>query len=247
MTNVPGGSGVNWFRIAVEGAAIIVSILLAFGIDAAWDRHVERQEEAEILADLGSEISRNLRALDGTLASHQRVLEGAARLVATPSSELRTMPAAELRPFFYALMSRVSFTPVDGTLESALSSGKLHRIRNDAIRNDIVTWRGLVEDTEEEVFELRQATRDLVEYARGKGLMAAGQQFVDRGLGEVVLADGLEPGDVLAALASDQAFIDLVLWKADGHWEYVNELRNVRDLLSGIDDELKRGTTGRPG
>jgi hypothetical protein len=224
--------------MAVEGAAIVVSILMAFGIDAAWDRHVERREEAEILSDLSSEVRRNLRALDGTMASHQRVIDATADLVAVPGSELRGMPAAELRPFFYALMSRVSFTPVDGTLESALSSGKLIRIQNDSIRNGMVTWRGLVRDTEEEVVELRQATRELVEYTRGKGILSVGQQYVDRGIGDVLLAEGLEPGDVLADLTQDPAFIDLVLWEADGHWEYLNELSRLRDLLSGINDEL---------
>lgn len=231
----------NWLRLAGEGAVIVVSILLAFGIDAAWEGHVERREEAEILVDLDSEIRQNIQALEGIADTHRRVIDNAARLVATPSPEFRTMNAEEVGPFFHALISRVSFTPVDGTLESALSSGRLNRIRDDSIRNGIVTWRGLAEDTEEEAVELREATRDIVEYTRGRSLLAVGVQFVDHGIGEVALAAGREPGEVLADLASDQAFIDLVLWKADLHWEYVNELARLHDLLSEIRNRLARG------
>lgn len=238
MADVSPKRAVSWLRIAGEGAVIVISILLAFGIDATWDRHVERREEAEILADLSAEVAQNLRALEGIEATHQRVIDNAARLVATPSADLRMMTADELGPFFHALISRVSFTPVDGTLESALSSGRLNRIRDDSVRNGIVTWRGLAEDTQEETVELRQATRDIIEYTRGRALLAVGVQFVDHGIGDVDLADGREPGEVLADLASDQAFIDLVLWKADLHWEYVNELTRLRELLTGISDKL---------
>ena len=241
MANVPRNSGVNWLRITLEGVVIIVSILLAFGIDAAWGRHVERSEEAEIRADLTAEIGQNLQVLDRLTASHQRIIDNAARLVATPGSELLAMSEAEVSPFFYVLLSRVSFTPVDGTLESALSSGKLHRIQSDSIRNGLVTWRGLARDTEEEIQELRQATRDIVEHARGKGMLAVAAQYIDRGIGEVLVADGRTMPEVLADLMRDPVFVDLVLWKADSHWEYVNELRRLRDLLVEINEQLGRG------
>jgi hypothetical protein len=238
MTSAPQGTAINWFRVTVEGAVIVVSILLAFGIDAAWDRHVERREEAEILADLSVEVSQNLQTLTRLTALHQRVIDDAGRLVAMSSSELLAMPTAEVRPFFFVLISRVSFTPVDGTLESALSSGRLNRIQNDSVRNGLVEWRGLAEDTGEEVVELRQATRDILAHTRGKGLMGVGSQFVDRGIDDVLLFEGREPGEVLADLVSDPAFIDLVIWKADSHWEYLNELKDLRDLLQRIQNQM---------
>ena len=49
---------INWKRIAVEAAAIVVSILLAFAIDAWWDDRQERIEEREVLLGLKSEFSR---------------------------------------------------------------------------------------------------------------------------------------------------------------------------------------------
>ena len=40
----------GWFKTRLgEGVAIVLSILLAFGIDAAWDEAKERSEEREVL------------------------------------------------------------------------------------------------------------------------------------------------------------------------------------------------------
>ncbi len=43
---------IDWPRLLAEGAAIVVSILLAFGIDAWWDDRQERIEERKILLGL---------------------------------------------------------------------------------------------------------------------------------------------------------------------------------------------------
>ena len=40
---------IPWKRLTVEAAAIVVSILLAFGIDAWWDARNDVVEEREIL------------------------------------------------------------------------------------------------------------------------------------------------------------------------------------------------------
>ncbi len=47
---------IPWIRISAEGAAIVVSILLAFAIDAAWQHRGEVAEEREILVGLEAEF-----------------------------------------------------------------------------------------------------------------------------------------------------------------------------------------------
>jgi hypothetical protein len=46
-------------RILFEGVVIVVSILLAFGIDAGWDVRQERQAEAQLIRSLLAEIDVN--------------------------------------------------------------------------------------------------------------------------------------------------------------------------------------------
>ena len=43
---------IPWNRLVVEAAAIVVSILLAFAIDAWWDDRQQRNEEQTILKAL---------------------------------------------------------------------------------------------------------------------------------------------------------------------------------------------------
>ena len=47
---------IPWKRLVVEAAAIVVSILLAFGIDAWWDARNDVVEEREILIGLEIEF-----------------------------------------------------------------------------------------------------------------------------------------------------------------------------------------------
>ena len=45
-------SQIPWTRVFAEGLVIVVSILLAFGIDAWWDTRVRRADEQQVLSQL---------------------------------------------------------------------------------------------------------------------------------------------------------------------------------------------------
>jgi len=48
---------IPWLRVFVEGVVIVGSILLAFGIDAAWDGRTQNQRRQALLAALGSDMA----------------------------------------------------------------------------------------------------------------------------------------------------------------------------------------------
>lgn len=58
---------IPWARISAEAAAIVVSILLAFAIDAAWQHRGEVAEEREILVGLEAGDHENAFAKAGEL------------------------------------------------------------------------------------------------------------------------------------------------------------------------------------
>jgi len=53
-----------WKRPAIEATVIIVSILLAFAIDAWWEERVERNDESEQLRRLQTEFVTNIERID---------------------------------------------------------------------------------------------------------------------------------------------------------------------------------------
>jgi len=66
-------NNIQWKRISAEGAAIVVSILLAFSIEASWDDYQDRGEEQGILLGLKSEFEQNLAFIEIEL-SHGMLL-----------------------------------------------------------------------------------------------------------------------------------------------------------------------------
>ena len=57
-----------WVRITAEGIAIIVSILIAFAIDAWWDERKEEQEAHRALTAIKAELHENIELIDRELA-----------------------------------------------------------------------------------------------------------------------------------------------------------------------------------
>ncbi len=57
-------NNIQWKRISAEGAAIVVSILLAFTIEAWWEKYQDRSEEQGILLGLKSEFEQNLGLIE---------------------------------------------------------------------------------------------------------------------------------------------------------------------------------------
>jgi hypothetical protein len=63
---------IPWTRVVAEGVVIVLSILLAFGIDAWWDERQERRQEAEYLSAIMDEMTRNLEAIPGNRSIWER-------------------------------------------------------------------------------------------------------------------------------------------------------------------------------
>lgn len=65
---------VQWKHISAEGAAIVVSILLAFSIEAWWDDYQDRAEEQGIFLVLKSEFQQNLGLIEIELSYRNAVV-----------------------------------------------------------------------------------------------------------------------------------------------------------------------------
>ena len=140
---------IQWKRLAVEGAAIVASILLAFAIDAWWDSRHERIEERRILESLKAEFLSNAEFIPEYIERHQdsarytRALLEAMK-VAEPGSTLK-FPAAR----FAKVLEHSSTNPQSGALNAILQSGELRYISNRVIRERLAAWPRLVVDATE--------------------------------------------------------------------------------------------------
>src|SRR3970040_2213054 len=72
---------IPWTRLLAEGAMIVVSILLAFAIDAWWDSAQERSKEDSYLRQLASDLESTLANIERFGGRADAIDPAVARLV----------------------------------------------------------------------------------------------------------------------------------------------------------------------
>ena len=162
----PVGPRIRVGRLFAEGFAIVISILLAFAIDAAWDERQERERETEILGSLLSEFEGNRDRLPGRAALHQRTVRATTALLAAVRSVQPGQIVVVQDTLLLPTILHNTFDPSMGTLEALLQSGDLHLISDLGLRKSFAEWPARVLDATENETMLRSITapryRDLL-------------------------------------------------------------------------------------
>ncbi len=155
---MPNSKDIPWGRLAIEGVAIVISILLAFGIDAWWEVRQERIEEQQILQDLDEEFV----LIRNVLADHQQIHTG--RLAALEDllgafdvDQSKRTPEV-LGAALDGLLAPTTSDISNGTLHALLSSGRLEIIENSRLRELLIGWERAIE----EVWDDQQSHAKLV-------------------------------------------------------------------------------------
>lgn len=133
---------IPWKRLAAEAAAIVVSILMAFWIDAWWDGRQDRLEEQEILVGLEVEFVDLRDRLDQWAQYNRTGIQFIEQYLSesVTDMDLRSIESA----FTYA--SVVNVLDQGGALDALLASGRLERVSNRNIRARLAKWPDWLED-----------------------------------------------------------------------------------------------------
>jgi len=138
-------------RAIINGIGIVVSILLAFAIDAAWDARSERLEEEALLQGLREEFTANLRQLDEMVNEYHRQDSLLVRFFSLPTPPTEVGAQMEVEGFYLALMWFENFDANMGALEMMLNGGKLDLVSSPELQTLIWTWKRQYEDTEDDI------------------------------------------------------------------------------------------------
>lgn len=130
-------------RLFVEGLVIVVSILLAFSIDAWWNERQEAQEEARILETISEELDQVIGTVEDQEDYQSARLERIERLL----SQVGPTATAEDPARFWEDLSGIIRTgiPLFGTggIDGAFESGGIQLLDDDGIRRRLARWRGV--------------------------------------------------------------------------------------------------------
>ncbi len=149
-------------RLIIEGLVIVVSILIAFGLDTWWDDVKERREEHETLLALQHEFSAAREQVVYYQSTHQRILRSVALVVelldeALESGELtKAIPDSALAMTLIPPTTSVNL----GTLSGLISSGRLRIIQNQELRRRLGSWGVSLEELSEEEIDSRRLVNE---------------------------------------------------------------------------------------
>lgn len=142
---------IHWRRTILESVAIILSILLAFAIDASWDELKERSQEKTFLESLLSDFKETRSRIDESTRRHERFLDSASQLLSihgegAPNVEPEVLEA-QLSAIFFNWTSL--FLP-SGSRDALFASGDIEIIDNHKLRQMLAAWPSIVDDAKED-------------------------------------------------------------------------------------------------
>jgi hypothetical protein len=139
-------NNIQWKRLSAEGAAIVVSILLAFSIEAWWDDYQDRGEEQGILLGLQSEFAQNLAFIDTQLSYRSAVIDSILKIF--DASVARTSMEPDILDELIGDVTwweNIEYSR--GAIDGLLQSGGLSLIENEELRRVIASMPSRYDST----------------------------------------------------------------------------------------------------
>jgi hypothetical protein len=140
----------NTKGLIAEGIAIVLSILLAFAIDAWWDERQERSEEKEVLKSIYIEFKTNRDEAAAVILTHERAIHSIARLQQLTPDEILMMPSESVEETIGFFATPATFDAVRGSVDALTSSGKLRILQDRELREALMTFVTILDDAIED-------------------------------------------------------------------------------------------------
>jgi len=171
---MPKSQDIPWKRLFAEGTAVVVSILLAFGIDAWWQDRQIRKEEHEILQGLEEEFLAIREVLTRHSALHRDSLKSLENVLSISDAGASQESAAAVETAIRELLTPNTTDISNGTLHALLASGRLEMLSSRALRKRLVNWeREIGEVWDDQEAHAKMVYEIHVPYFINEGLSAA--------------------------------------------------------------------------
>jgi hypothetical protein len=141
----------KWRRLVAEGLLIVLSILLAFGIEAGWSQRGDRQHEVDALHGLRDDFVENLAQLSSARSEHTAVRDAAVRLLPmTGPAANQSAPNLVMDTLVMALIAAPKVLLVTATYDALIASGRIQLLQSAGLRRELARWATTVADLREE-------------------------------------------------------------------------------------------------
>jgi hypothetical protein len=170
---------IPWKRISIEAVAIVGSILIAFALDAWWDRSQTRAEKLEHLAATLEEVESAEPPIEEALQIRSSLIENLvelrSRLTEIPLGQGVSVPDSLIVPIQFAWVTEIRIANAQEFLNSEGADVGGWRMLKQATR----TWLTAVEDLQDDEKQLRDFTRqEMGPFLRSRFNLAAAQDRI---------------------------------------------------------------------
>ena len=231
---------IHWKRIAVEAAAIVISILLAFAIDAWWAEKKEREVEHRTLQALRSDLMASNEELDELLQGLADARTNFARFQSATPAELTEVDPEAVRLIVVSLVTPASFEPITATHDALSNDGRLGLISDLELLRHLSNWQRALDDIEANRIDLRAESVRVL-----RSMEKFGGPFIRwrRSLDDLEVLQRPD-GEVLAVLRQDADFMGKARMHQYTLSGYLLELRrldeNLDATLALLDEVIAR-------
>ncbi len=135
----PNSAGSQWLRIGVDGIVIVVSILLAFGIDAWWDGRRDLEKAQNYAAALLEDAQTNLNRLEQARSEAERQRESAVALSEWLKGDGSGADPDSVLTLLVASFAVAYYVPVTQGYDQVVSVGDLGLL-SEEVRSAMAAW-----------------------------------------------------------------------------------------------------------
>lgn len=224
---------IPWRRPLIESVVIILSILLAFAIDASWDEFKERNQEEAFLVSSLNEFKATRSRIDESNEAHMSYITSGKQLlgfhgVDTPNIAPEAIEIL-LGDIFFDFESL--YVP-SGSRDALFSSGDIDIITNQELRALLADWPSRVADAaEDESLIANDVMNKMAPYLNSK--------VRTRNVARVTISDAanniplIEPVDY-NILWKDPEFDNIVTFRLLNETYAISENGKLRDAADEI-------------
>ena len=154
-------NNIQWKRLSAEAAAIVVSILLAFSIEAWWDNYQDRSEEQGILLNLKSEFEQNLAFIETEISYRNAVIESILKIFDASVAQTSIEPKL-LDELIGDVTWWQNIEYSRGAIDGLLQSGGLSLIENEELRRILASLPSRYDSTTRSELNDRDTTVNVI-------------------------------------------------------------------------------------
>lgn len=153
----------KYFKYAIgEIILVVIGILIALQINNWNENRIQSNKEAAILNNIHIEFKNNQKQLDSVIGQHRNVFNSCVKIISLfpIKSKPEQSVLDSLSYYLYWSYGGITFDPSQSSINALTNTSSFEIIKNEKLRNLLISWNDLIEDYQEEELNSRDYVWD---------------------------------------------------------------------------------------